>query len=252
MIRSLPIRLKGINFTEDIGLAAGVFTGALGGRIGPFLQTAAGLVKSPDGNVYIGNSVTPVAVTGTPVTSVTIAGALNATANTFILEGKVIGMSVTPSTIAFPAQRPAPFSTATATVTVTNLNAASPLTIASIISQGANAADFVIDPASPCLTPPTSTIAPAGNCTFNVVFSGAAAGPVARTATVLVSATVGTVPSVTVAPITGIIDAIPPSVLSTFPTTPTAPANINITATFSESMDPATINATTFTVTIEQ
>jgi hypothetical protein len=174
---------------------------------------------------------------------VTIAGVVSGTNNLFTLEGKVIGMSITPSTIAFPAQRPAPFSTATATVTVINLNAASPLTIASIISQGANAADFVIDPLSPCLAAP---IAPAGNCTFNVIFSGAAAGPVARTATALVSANVGTVPSVTVAPITGIIDAIPPSVLSTFPTTTTAPANINITVTFSESMDPATINATTF------
>jgi hypothetical protein len=240
---------KGINFTEDILPVNGVFDGALQGRVGPFLRRAAGLVTSPDGNVYVGDSIALVTVTGTPVTSVTVGGAISGTTNLFTLEGKVIGMSVTPSTIAFPAQRPAPFSTATTTVTVTNLNAASPLTIGSIVSQGANAADFVIDPASPCLTPPTSTIAPAGNCTFNVVFSGAAAGPVARTATVLVSATVGTVPSVTVAPITGIIDAIPPSVLSTFPTTTTAPANINITVTFSESMDPAKINATTFSVT---
>jgi hypothetical protein len=172
---------------------------------------------------------------------VTIAGAVSGTNNLFTLEGKVIGMSVTPSTIAFPAQMPAPKSTP-ATVTVTNLNAASALTIGSILSQGPNAADFLIDPASPCLVAP---IAPAGNCTFIVSFSGAAAGPVARTATALVSATLGTVPKVTVAPITGIIDAIPPSVLSTFPTT-TAPANINITLTFSELMDPATINATTF------
>src|SRR5512135_1057001 len=150
---------KGINFTEDIGLAAGIFTGALTGRIGPFLQSAAGLVKSPDGNVYIGNSVTPVAVTGTPVTTATIAGAINATANTFILEGKVIGMSVTPSTITFPAQRPAPFASAPVPVTVTNLNAASALTIApqpnGILVQGANAADFLIDPASQCITAPT-------------------------------------------------------------------------------------------------
>jgi Bacterial Ig-like domain len=234
-------------FTEDLGLGGPPFTGALTGRIGPFLQKSTGLVKSGDGNVYIGDSISAVPVTGGPNgNSVTVAGAIAATANTFILEGKVIGMSVTPSTIAFPAQRPAPFSTATATVTVTNLNAASPLTIASILSQGANAADFLVDPASQCITAPT--IAPAGSCTFDVVFSGAAAGPVARTATVLVSATLGTVPQVTVAPITGIIDAIPPSVLSTFPTTTSAPANINITATFSESMDPATINATTFTV----
>jgi hypothetical protein len=94
----------------------------------------------------------------------------------------------------------------------------------------------------------TAAVAPAGTCTFNVVFSGAAAGPVARTASVEVAATLGTVPKVVVTPITGIIDAIPPSVLATFPTTSTAPANVNITLTFSESMDPATINATTFLV----
>jgi Big-like domain-containing protein len=233
---------RGIRFTEDIGVGAGIFTGALTGRVGPYLRNATGLINAPDGNVYIGNSVTPVAVTGTPVTTVTVAGPVSGTANTFILEGKVIGMSITPTSIAFPAQRPAPFVSAPVPVTVGNLSSASTLTIGTITALGANAADFQVVDVN-CLTGP---VAANGTCTFNVVFSGAAAGPVARTASVEVAATLGTVPKVTVTPVTGIIDAIPPSVLSTFPTTSTAPVNINMTLTFSEPMDPATINATTF------
>lgn len=235
---------KGLFFTEDLGLGGPPFAAALAGKIGPFLKSAGGLINSPDGNVYVGNSVTPVAVTGTPVTSVTIAGPVNGTSSSFILEGKVIGMSITPTTIAFPAQRPAPFVSAPSPVTVTNLSSASTLTIGTITPLGTNAVDFQIADVN-CLT---AAIGPSGSCTFNVLFSGAAAGPVARTASVEVAATLGTVPKVVVAPITGIIDAIPPSVVSTFPTTATAPANINITVTFSESMDPATINATTFTL----
>jgi hypothetical protein len=79
----------GVNFTEDIGTIPGIFTMALTGRVGPFLRNATGLITSPDGNTYIGDSTTPVLVTGTSVTSVTVAGPLNATSNTFVIEGKV-------------------------------------------------------------------------------------------------------------------------------------------------------------------
>jgi hypothetical protein len=154
-------------------------------------------------------------------------------------------MSVTPTTIVFPAQRPAIDSVPPVTVTVANLNSVSTLTIATITP---NVPDFRIDPASPCLTAPV--VAPAGTCTFNVIFNGAAAGPAARTGTVTIAGTLNTVPKATVTPITGIIDAIPPTVLSHFPDVATAPANMTITATFSEAMDPATIisPATAFNV----
>jgi hypothetical protein len=235
---------QGLGFTEDILPVNGVFTGTLGGRVGPFLRKATGLVTSPDGNVYVGDSIALVTVTGTPVTSFTVAGPISGTTNLFTLEGKVIGMSITPTTIAFPAQRPAPFISTPIPVTVANLSSTSTLTIATITALGANAADFQVADVS-CLTGP---VVAGGTCTFNVIFSGAAAGPVARTASVEVAATLGTVPKVAVTPITGIIDAVPPTVLSTFPTTTSAPANVNITVKFSESMDPATINATTFTM----
>jgi hypothetical protein len=239
---------RGLIFTEDIGVAAGVFTGALGGRIGPYLKKATGLVTSPDGNIYIGDSIATVAVTGTPVTSVTVVGPPaygTFTTNLFVLQGKVLGMSVTPTTIAFPAQRPL-VDSLPVPVTVANLDSLKILTLASIVPQGTNAADFKVVDVN-CLTAP---IGPAGTCTFNAVFNGAAAGPAARTASMLVSGVLATVPKATVTPITGIIDAVPPTVASHFPDTATAPANMTLTATFSEAMDPATIinPATAFTV----
>ncbi len=83
-----------------------------------------------------------------------------------------------------------------------------------------------------------------------MIFNGAAAGPAARTGTVTINATLATVPKAFVTPIIGTIDAVPPTVLSHFPDIAKAPANMTITATFSEAMDPATIisPATSFTV----
>jgi hypothetical protein len=127
---------------------------------------------------------------------------------------------------------------------VANLNSQSTLTIATITPQGANAADFTVVDVN-CLTGP---VGPAGTCTFNVIFNGAAAGPAARTGTVLIAATLGTVPKATITPITGIIDAVPPTVVAHFPDIATAPANMTITATFSEPMLATSITDTTFTV----
>jgi len=56
---------RSINFTEDIGIGSpGNFTGALDSRINPFLRWDTGLVKGPDGASYLGDGVTPHAVTG--------------------------------------------------------------------------------------------------------------------------------------------------------------------------------------------
>jgi len=56
---------RNINFTEDIGIGEpGNFTGALGSRVNPFLRWDTGLLKGPDGASYLGDAVTPHAVTG--------------------------------------------------------------------------------------------------------------------------------------------------------------------------------------------
>ncbi|HEV7656930.1 MAG TPA: hypothetical protein VGP36_19645, partial [Mycobacteriales bacterium] len=55
---------RNINFTEDVGVAAGSFTGALGSRINPFLRWDTGLIKGPDGASYLGDGVTAHAITG--------------------------------------------------------------------------------------------------------------------------------------------------------------------------------------------
>ncbi len=116
---------QGLGFTEDILPVNGAFDGTLGGRVGPFLRKATGLITSPDGNVYVGDSIALVTVTGAVApnpNSFTVAGPISGTTNLFTLEGKVLGMSVTPTTIVFPAQRPAIDSVPPVPVTVTNLN----------------------------------------------------------------------------------------------------------------------------------
>ena len=55
---------RNINFVEDIGVSPGDFTGALGSRINPFLRWDTGLVTGPDGASYLGDAVTPHAITG--------------------------------------------------------------------------------------------------------------------------------------------------------------------------------------------
>ena len=112
--RALNQRLQ---VTQDVGLAAGIFTGALlnaptggivnadGLSIGPFLTAAPpspARVKDPvTGNVYIGDAVTPIALTGSPVGTnffqiVGPAGSgINITQTGFTLQGKVSGCFAT-------------------------------------------------------------------------------------------------------------------------------------------------------------
>jgi PKD repeat protein len=59
--------VRGINFTDDVGIAPGVFTGALGGAIGPFLQWDTGLpILDAAGREYIGNPSIDHTITGSP------------------------------------------------------------------------------------------------------------------------------------------------------------------------------------------
>jgi len=236
--------VNGIKFTNDVGLAGAPFTGVLTApNMGPFLRRPAGFVTSPDGNVYIGDSITFGPVTGTVVTSVTVAGPVSGTQNLFTLEGKVIGMSITPTTITFPAQR-AVVASAPATVTVANLDTVNALTVSSIVVQGTNLADFSIALGSNCLAAP---VAAGGSCTFNVIFSGAASATPARTAEIVVTAGT-TLPKAFVTPVTGIIDSVLPTSITHFPNVATIPANVAITVSFDEAILASSLTDTTFTV----
>src|SRR3954464_10779955 len=57
----------GFFVTQDVGVVPGDFTGALKGRVGPFLQWDASAPAPPAG--YIGDGVTPHAVTGSPLST---------------------------------------------------------------------------------------------------------------------------------------------------------------------------------------
>jgi hypothetical protein len=241
---------QGLRFTEDIGGVPGVFDGALGGRVGPYVRSTGGLITAPDGNIYIGNSVSPTTVTGTLVTSFSVAGPVTGTSNLFILQGKVLGMSVTPSSITFPVQRPG-VDSAPARVTVTNLSQAAPLALGPVVIQGANVADFrlVADNCSNA-TVPASTATVPGTCTFDVVMNDALpAVSGARTITILIAGTLATVPKSTVQPVTGLIDADPPTSTAHFPNVARMPGNVAVTATFNEPMLLSSFTNTTFTVT---
>jgi hypothetical protein len=52
--------------TADIGISSGVFTGALGGRINPFLEWDTGPIADAQGNEFVGDPNTDHAVTGSP------------------------------------------------------------------------------------------------------------------------------------------------------------------------------------------
>ena len=97
--------------TQDVGVAAGIFTGAIlnagaggtvnadGRSLGPFLTAAppAAARVTIGGNTYIGDGVTPIALTGSPLGTnffqiVGPAGSgINATQTAFTLMGKVSG-----------------------------------------------------------------------------------------------------------------------------------------------------------------
>jgi len=59
--------VRGINFTDDVGLLPGSFTGALGGALGPFLQWDSGLpILDAQGREYLGNPAIEHTITGSP------------------------------------------------------------------------------------------------------------------------------------------------------------------------------------------
>jgi hypothetical protein len=84
----VPSGKRGIFFTEDFGVAPGIFSGALKGRIGPWLRPSATRGGAPldliviAGKTYLGDAATLTQVTGSP---------FGADHNVFRLEGPSVG-----------------------------------------------------------------------------------------------------------------------------------------------------------------
>lgn len=99
---NVPVGLRGINFTEDIGIGPnGHFEGALAGTIGPFLYCTNAPIPATDGTggLYLGDPVTPCQVLGSTFPSAQNptnffrvegpAGFGTVTTNTFTITGKI-------------------------------------------------------------------------------------------------------------------------------------------------------------------
>jgi hypothetical protein len=242
-----------INQTLDVfGLVPLSFNGPTdpSSPVGPFLRNAAGNVPDPaTGNIYLANPAASVAVTGSPLGTNFVeirdpAGVVIGRADTFNLQGRVIGNQVAPQTLTFPVQRTG-VASAAQTITVTNISTTTALTT-QVTIDGANAADFTLaaDTCSGVAVPAS------GTCTFGVVFSSAAPTPAARTASALITTVTPTGMPPMRAALSGTIDSVAPTVTLKVPADgQTIPANSKIFAVFSEPMLASTITATTFTLT---
>jgi P pilus assembly chaperone PapD len=133
-------------------------------------------------------SFTPTAAgTRTATVTITYTGAAGSPA-VITLSGMGVatslGLQVSPTAIAFPAQVITTLSPVSPNVLLTNTGT-SPVTISSVALSGADASDFTINN-SCLLTPSTLSQGPISNtCTINVSFTPAATG--ARTATLTVT-----------------------------------------------------------------
>lgn len=237
--------------SQDGGGGAGDFTTLLPATatgIGPFLKCATGPVSSA-GNVYIGSPAGSCAVTGATnnffrITGPNIGGQGINTAQTdlFALSGKMDGVTVSPASFAFAPQN-APGIARTTTFTVTNIHSTA-VTLGIINFTGPQADQFALG-ANSC----TASLAPNATCTFDVVFTGLAPDGTKSAEVNVPVATPNFMPPGQ-ALVSGVIDAIPPTVLSTNPAGgSTVPSNTTVTAVFSEPMLASTITATTFVAT---
>lgn len=189
--------------------------------MGPFLSSVAGPLRDPvTGNTYLGDSVTPVTVTGSPFgtnffridgPNIGGAGVNTISTNQFVLTGKLYGMMPTPNTHDYggnivAATTPAPVQT----FTVTNVNTfnvpagAGDITIGSIALAGPNAADYVINPAGTdtCVAGKllvASTPATPTTCTVSVSFVPKPLAPAPEVA--VRAATLQLIPSTAGAPV---------------------------------------------------
>src|SRR4051794_39390869 len=173
--------------TTDIGCAVTAigpcdFALAMGGRYGPFLTPGPGAAAPPAG--FIGDAVTEVAVTGSPLGTnfFRVQGpglpAGGVQSNTFALMGKLFGGAVpafaTLSSGAFADQLVGSAS-ATKTITVNSAGipgAGSNLAISSVSLTGANAADYAIA-SNTC---GGANLVSGATCTVGVTFTPGAAG----------------------------------------------------------------------------
>jgi methionine-rich copper-binding protein CopC len=234
--------------------------------IGPWIIDTAGLhTDAATGNVYIGpGPLAATTITGSPLGTnfVSVTGpcangggaacrALPVVStfrdDFFFLTGKVIGITASPGKVVFPTQKPAVVS-APVTVTITNPDSVNAALLGPAAVTGANVADFTIA-ADTCSN---ATLAAAGGvCTFGVTFSEPAPG-VNGTKSAVISFPVTTPlnrPPVIIN-LSGAIDNIAPTVVSTIPANNAVnfPANNAISATFSEQV--SNVTDTSFTLAI--
>jgi len=91
---------RSINFTDDVGILVGDFTGALGGAIGPFLMWDSGLpLFDADGNEYLGDPNVLHTITGSPFGTNEFrvqGGGLNMSTDLFTLQGMVVSAVAPP------------------------------------------------------------------------------------------------------------------------------------------------------------
>lgn len=230
--------------------------------VGPFLSSTdpvnRDVLEPVSGNIYLSNPITPVTVTGSPFATnfvrldrVQLDAAGNITAvletivqeNLFFLFGKkVASVDVTPQSLAFGEQNATPvFSDLT--LTITNTSSLQTPLFGDAVVTGADAGDFTVI-SDQCSNLQLNAFA---SCTLTVRFSGAA-GEVSRSATLMIPSAATTFSPLAV-PLSGTIDTVPPSVLSGYPANnTTGPINTAISIQFDDDMDPASINASSFTL----
>lgn len=209
-----------INFTNDVpGLVAGAFDAAVttppapgAPVVGPTFLTAAAtpggaplpfVTDLATGSRYLASPIASVAVTGSPFGTnfVRVVGPLETfQIDTFNLQGKVIGLEVTPSPVSVTATV-GTIPPVVVPVTVTNLTNAAitfptpvPPDPGALVIAGVNAADFTLvnntcNGATLLAADPAAIPAPipAGTCTVGVQFDPAPSTVAARTATLIVT-----------------------------------------------------------------
>jgi hypothetical protein len=239
MTQDLPAPGIPVSFAAALGQA-------VPGSISTFLKDPA----APAG--FLGNAAAAASftggVTGNSISVTDPLGQTGSTTTLTLLVGELVGMTATPSSITFPAQKPV-ITSPTVTVTIANPSTVSPATIGAATKTGANAADFTLVPGAPIDCSVGAIIPAGGTCTFGVTFSELAPG-VNGTKSALISFPVVTPLSLppVIVNLAGAIDSIPPTITLTAPLNNDTswPANNRPHVTFSE---PVTgVSGTTFTL----
>jgi hypothetical protein len=241
--------------TRDLPLPGAIppsFAAALGTGIAGSQSTfLASVPASPPG--FLGSGAAAAAFINGAPNSISVSDPLGNTGTTSsltLLVGQLVGIPAIPAAVAFPAQRAGIVSAPPTIITITNPDTDNPATLGAGAITGANAVDFTLIAGTPVDCLAGATLGPGLACTFSVTFSEPTATAVngAKSAQVSFPVTAPANMPPTLVNLTGTIDNIPPTVVSTIPANNgiNVPANNALVATFSE---PVTgVSNTTFTL----